>query len=91
MVFGSRGPGWGGAFVDDASDADTPHRTRRAAARGEPRAERDGLAPGRPRALGGGRLAASVGADRFFFVVLPDESAVDAGFQRHRDVEADGQ
>ena len=91
MVFGSRGPRWRGGGVDDASDAHAPCRTRRAAARGQPRAERDGVAPGRPRALGGGRLSTSVGADRFFFVVLPDESAVDTGFQRHRDVEADGQ
>jgi len=91
VVFGRGGSRRRWCRVKHGDDAQAPHGTRCAAARGKSGACDEGLAARRWRALGrAARVAALVGADGLFFVVLPDEATVHAGLQRHGDVEADG-
>ena len=72
--------------MDDARGA------RAADACTESGARDGGVAAWRRRALlGAGGLPSLIGADAFFFVVLPDETAMQARLEWDGDVETDGQ
>lgn len=78
--------------MDDARKTPAARGAGTAATRCESSARERSLAAWGRRALGGaGGRPSIVGADGFFFVVLPDEAAVHARLERDGDVEADGQ